>query len=102
MARCFDAGMPGQASEASPNAADPREESGHRNRRLGGSPEVTPLFLFVRHAHLDREWPFLDERMRARLGELGELRVVEAARDEPLHRLADLRDVWGLAWLGGA
>jgi phosphoglycerate dehydrogenase-like enzyme len=63
---------------------------------------VIPQFLFARHAHLDHEWPFLAERMMARLGELGEVRVIEAARDEPLHRQVDLADVWGIAWFGGA
>jgi D-3-phosphoglycerate dehydrogenase len=60
------------------------------------------LYLFARHPHLDREWPFTTERMITRLGELGEVRVIEATRDEPLHRQADLSDIWGLAWFGGA
>ncbi len=63
---------------------------------------MTPLFLFARHSHLDREWPFVTDRMVVRLGELGEVRVVAARRDEPLHRQADLSEVWGIAWFGGA
>jgi hypothetical protein len=63
---------------------------------------VTPLFLFAVHPHLDREWPFVRERLVTRLGELGKVQVVEAASDEPLHRKADLADVWGLSWFGGA
>jgi phosphoglycerate dehydrogenase-like enzyme len=63
---------------------------------------VKPLFLFARHPRLDREWPFTGERMLARLGELGEVRVIEATREEPLHRQADMAEVWGLAWFGGA
>jgi D-3-phosphoglycerate dehydrogenase len=39
--------------------------------------------------------------MVARLGALGEVRVIETKRDEPLHRQADLSEVWGLAWFGG-
>ena len=63
---------------------------------------MTPLFLFAHHPHLDREWPFLTERMAARLGALGQTRTVETVRDVPLHRQADLSDVWGIAWFGGA
>jgi phosphoglycerate dehydrogenase-like enzyme len=63
---------------------------------------MTPLFLFSQHPHLDREWPFVPERMTARLSELGELRVLNAASKEPLHRQMDLSEVWGLAWFGGA
>jgi phosphoglycerate dehydrogenase-like enzyme len=62
---------------------------------------VRPVFLFTCHPHLDREWPFLPERMLARLAELGEVQKLEVTR-EPLHRQADLSDVWGLAWFGGA
>jgi len=60
------------------------------------------LFLFAHHPHLDREWPFVAKRMIARLSELGELRVLNAASKELLHRQADLSEVWGLAWFGGA
>jgi phosphoglycerate dehydrogenase-like enzyme len=58
--------------------------------------------LFTRHPRLDREWPFMAARMVSRLGELGEVRVVEATRDEPLPWQADLADVVGIAWFGGA
>jgi phosphoglycerate dehydrogenase-like enzyme len=61
---------------------------------------VRPRFLFSRHPHLDRDWPFLPERMEARLRDLGELRVIEVEREMPLHQQADLSDVWGLVWLG--
>src|SRR5437588_9395878 len=40
--------------------------------------------------------------MIARLSELGEVRVLSAARGEPLHRQTDLSEVWGLVWFGGA
>lgn len=62
---------------------------------------MKPVFLFSRHPRLDREWPFLVERLRSRLGDLGEVREVEAGRDEPLHTLASLEEVWGIAWFGG-
>src|SRR5947209_4010667 len=39
--------------------------------------------------------------MIARLGELGEVRELNPAKDEPLHRQADLSEVWGLVWFGG-
>lgn len=62
---------------------------------------MRPLFLFTRHPSLDTEWPFVPEHMQARLSELGEVRVLEASR-EPLHRQADLGEVWGIAWFGGS
>jgi hypothetical protein len=62
---------------------------------------VKPIFLFSRHPRLDREWPFLADRLRVRLGELGAVREVEAGRDEPLHTVAALEEVWGIAWFGG-
>jgi D-3-phosphoglycerate dehydrogenase len=59
------------------------------------------LFLFTRTTTLESEWPFVPERMIARLSELGEVRVLNVTR-EPLHSQADLSEVWGLAWFGGA
>jgi phosphoglycerate dehydrogenase-like enzyme len=43
----------------------------------------------------------MPERMVARLGEFGEVHVLNASC-EPLHRQADLGEVWGLVWFGGA
>jgi D-3-phosphoglycerate dehydrogenase len=60
------------------------------------------LILFSRTAALEREWPFVPERLVERLGGLGEVRIVHAAREEALHRQVDFTDVWGLVWFGGA
>ena len=62
---------------------------------------MRPLFLFTRTPALESEWPFVPERMVARLSELGEVRVLNATK-EPLHQQADLGEVWGLIWFGGA
>src|SRR4051794_12279195 len=70
--------------------------------RPGGLSSVRPVFLFSRHPHLDREWPFVSQRIMVRLSELGEVRVLSAASKEPLHRQTDLSEVCGLAWFGGA
>lgn len=62
---------------------------------------MRPQLLFARHPSLESEWPFVPERMAARLSELGEVHILKASK-EPLHRQADLREVWGLVWFGGA
>jgi D-3-phosphoglycerate dehydrogenase len=62
---------------------------------------VKPLFLFARTSTMEDHWPFVPERMAARLSELGEVQILNATR-EPLHRQTDLSRVWGLAWFGGA
>ena len=60
-----------------------------------------PVFLFARHPDLDREWPFVPERLTAGLDRLGEVRSVVAPWDAPLASLADLSEVAGIAWFGG-
>jgi len=62
---------------------------------------VPPVFLFVRSRHLERDWPFVHDRMVMRLGELGELRVLEPTSDAPIHEQTDVADVVGLALYGG-
>jgi D-3-phosphoglycerate dehydrogenase len=63
---------------------------------------MRPLFLFARTLSLEQSWPFVPERLVARLSELGEVRILPTRREEPLHRQTDLSEVWGLAWFGGA
>jgi D-3-phosphoglycerate dehydrogenase len=63
---------------------------------------VRPAILFSRTPTLEQQWPFVPERLVERLSELGSVQILNAARDEPLHRQADLSEIWGIAWFGGA
>jgi D-3-phosphoglycerate dehydrogenase len=61
-----------------------------------------PRFLFARRPDLERVWPYVPERLVARLSQLGSVEIVQAAPAVPLHEQADLRDVTGVALFGGA
>jgi len=58
-------------------------------------------FLFTRHPGLENSWPFLHDRMVARLGDLGEVEVLNVTRDAPIHEQIDLTDIVGIANFGG-
>jgi len=62
---------------------------------------MTHHFLFVRQPHLEKSWPFLHDRMVARLSELGTLTVLNADQAGAIHQQADLSAVDGLAQFGG-
>jgi len=58
-------------------------------------------FLFVRHPHLERDWPYLHERMVERLGELGEVEVLQTSGNAAISEQTDVSEVVGLALYGG-
>ncbi|MBI4551521.1 MAG: hypothetical protein HY710_04590 [Candidatus Latescibacteria bacterium] len=59
-------------------------------------------FLFVRSPDLEQRWPFVPDRVAARLGALGELIVLNTDRQTPVHEQTDLRGVVGLiSFFGG-
>lgn len=60
-----------------------------------------PVFLFARRPDLERIWPFVPAPLAAGLARLGELRTVAVAPGQPLHEVADLGDVTGIALFGG-
>jgi D-3-phosphoglycerate dehydrogenase len=60
-----------------------------------------PTTLFARYAKLERDWPFVPERLVERLQELGEVRVLAEATSAPLSEQADLSDVEAIAHFGG-
>lgn len=62
---------------------------------------MRPQFLFVRHPHLERSWPFLHDRMVQRLSGLGEVKVLQVGDDLPISQLSDVSEVFGLALYGG-
>lgn len=62
---------------------------------------MPPLFLFARRPDLEAIWPFVPERLIARLGELGEVQVLNADRHRPLCEQTDLGSVVGIAHFGG-
>lgn len=62
---------------------------------------MSAQFLIARRPDLARVWPFVADRLVERLGPLGEVTVCSAEPTTPLHEVADLRDVVGLAWFGG-
>lgn len=62
---------------------------------------MRPLFLFTRRPDLEASWPFVPERLIARLGELGEVTVLNVNRERPLCEQTDLGKVVGVAHFGG-
>lgn len=60
-----------------------------------------PRFLLARDPRLERSWPFVAERLLARLPALGEVEVVELPGEAILFEQADLSNVNGIAWFGG-
>ncbi len=58
-------------------------------------------FLFTRHLRLENSWPFLHDRMVERLGELGEVEVLNAENNAPIHEQIDLKEIVGIAHFGG-
>jgi D-3-phosphoglycerate dehydrogenase len=61
-----------------------------------------PHFVFTRDPELEKSWPFVHERLVARLGELGDVRAVELPRGAAVGDHVDLLDVDAVAWFGGA
>lgn len=62
---------------------------------------MRPLFLFARRPDLETIWPFVPERLVARLSELGEVQVLNADPERPLGEQTDLSRVTGIAHFGG-
>ncbi len=56
-------------------------------------------FLFTRHPNLEKKWPFLHERMVARLDGLGTTIVLNASG--PIHQQIRLDHITGIACFGG-
>jgi phosphoglycerate dehydrogenase-like enzyme len=67
---------------------------------LSGEGGRMPQYLIARHPRLERDWPFVQERLLARLKPLGEVRVVEV-EGSALSSRADLTEVDGVALFGG-
>jgi phosphoglycerate dehydrogenase-like enzyme len=61
-----------------------------------------PTFLFARTAELEREWPFVPERLVERLSRLGEVRVLTTRSDGPLSEQTALGDVDAIALFAGS
>lgn len=68
---------------------------------MAGADGARPAFLFAHHAGFDQEWPFVGERLRTRLSQLGTVREAVCPRDQPLSEVADLGHVAGVALFGG-
>ncbi|MBI1925545.1 hydroxyacid dehydrogenase [Candidatus Poribacteria bacterium] len=62
---------------------------------------MSDFFLFTRHTHLEKSWPFLHERMVTRLNDLGATVVLNTDRKDPLHEQIHLDEVVGIAHFGG-
>ncbi|HEX5415162.1 MAG TPA: NAD(P)-dependent oxidoreductase [Chloroflexota bacterium] len=62
---------------------------------------MSAQFLIARRPDLSEIWPFVEDRLVARLQALGEVTVCSAEPGTPVHEVADLRDIAGLAWFGG-
>lgn len=62
---------------------------------------LQPIFLFTRPPDFQRTWPFLELRLRERLGALGKLRVLQLEPDQCLSEKINPGDVTGLVWFGG-
>ena len=60
-----------------------------------------PSFLVVRAPDLEASWPFVHGRLVERLSQLGEIRVLELERGEPISAHADLAGVDGVTLFGG-
>src|SRR5947207_12462187 len=67
----------------------------------GDEGETMPQFCFARDPALEASWPFVPERLQARLGALGEVRVVELEREAPVSDHADLSTTDAIALFGG-
>ena len=62
---------------------------------------MRPLFLFTRTPDLEKAWPYVPERLIARLGDLGAVQVLNADRERPMAEQTDLGRVAGIAHFGG-
>lgn len=62
---------------------------------------MSATFLIARRPDLARIWPFVEDRLVERLRPHGDVVVRVAEPGAPLHEVADLREVVGLAWFGG-
>ncbi|MGI8914873.1 MAG: NAD(P)-dependent oxidoreductase [Chloroflexota bacterium] len=60
-----------------------------------------PRWFFTRPADFQRVWPFVEERLCARLAETGEVQVAKVERDQSVEQVADLGSITGIAWFGG-
>lgn len=58
-------------------------------------------FLFIRSTNLEQRWPFVPERVVARLGELGTVTVLNNDIQTPAHEQADLSAVEGIVIFSG-
>ena len=58
-------------------------------------------FLFTRNINLEKSWPFLPERMVARLNEVGPTTVLNTDRTDPIHEQIKLDSIVGIAHFGG-
>ncbi len=58
-------------------------------------------FLVVRSPDLERSWPFVHQQLLDRLSALGEARVLELPRGEPLSAHATLSDIDAISLFGG-
>jgi len=68
---------------------------------MAGADGARPAFLFAHHAGFDQEWPFVAERLKARLSQLGTVQEAVCPRDRPLCEVADLGRVAAVALFGG-
>ena len=59
-------------------------------------------FLFTRRPDLENKWPFLHERMVARLDELGTTVILNTDTKDPIHQQIELDAVVGIARFGGS
>ncbi len=62
---------------------------------------MASTLVFARGKDLERSWPFLADRLMARLKELGEVAVVQAEQGVPLGETADLGRAEAIALFGG-
>jgi D-3-phosphoglycerate dehydrogenase len=60
-----------------------------------------PELIFTRSPDLERSWPFVPARMVDRLGELGQVRIVELGREDRLGDRIDLDRAVAIALFGG-
>ena len=60
-----------------------------------------PRFLFARSRALETNWPFLHQRLVERLGQLGDVDVVQLGRDDVVGEQVDLAPFDAIAWFGG-